>query len=107
MTPEFLKQKTPEEILKEMHETFVEKAGKYGDSYVRVGNTLTAMFPYGIHLKTADDFMRFHLFCMKISKLCRFSISGLTHIDSIHDDAVYGAILQSTLNNNTKPLKGK
>ena len=94
-------------ILDEMADTFRERNKIYGDNYKRVGDVMAAMFPNGIVLRTAEDFNRWHLFELKIVKLTRFANSGLTHADSIHDDAVYAAMVQSLINEATKPIGGE
>lgn len=93
-------------ILDEMADTFRERNKIYGDNYKRVGAVMAAMFPNGIMLKTADDFNRWHLFELQIVKLTRFANSGLTHKDSIHDEAVYGAMVESLITETTQPIIG-
>lgn len=93
-------------ILDEMADTFRERNKIYGDNYKRVGAVMAAMFPNGIMLKTADDFNRWHLFELQIVKLTRFANSGLTHIDSIHDEAVYAAMVESLITETTQPIIG-
>ncbi len=65
---------------------------------------MALMFPKGVILKTADDFNRWHLFELKIVKLTRFVNSGLTHKDSIHDDAIYSAMVESLINDDSKEI---
>lgn len=61
-----------------------------------VGKVMAVLFPDGIPaaLLHADHW---HLFELKIVKLTRFAASGLTHVDSVHDDAVYSAMIESCL----------
>lgn len=83
------------DLLEAMAQTYRERNAVYGDNFKNVGNVMTALFPNGLELKTADDFNRWHLFELVIVKLTRFANSGLTHIDSIHDAAVYTAMVES------------
>lgn len=92
------------EILDEMANTFRERNKVYGDNYKRVGEVMMAMFPNGIALRTAEDFNRWHLFELQIVKLTRFANSGLVHKDSIHDEAVYGAMVESLIGEQTAPI---
>lgn len=82
--------------LRAMAETFEERNAVYGDNYKMVGKIMAVMFPEGAppNLLHSDQF---HLFELKIVKLTRFAISGLQHIDSIHDDAVYSAMIEDIL----------
>lgn len=89
--------KTPDQILAEMAVTFKERNAVYGDNWKSVGDVMAALFPDGILLKSAADANRWHLFELIVVKLTRFANSGLTHADSIHDAAVYGAMLESIL----------
>lgn len=94
-------------ILDDMSDTFRERNKVYGDNYKRVGDVMAALFPNGVVLRTPEDFNRWHLFELKIVKLTRFAVSGLTHKDSIHDDAVYAAMVESLIDENTAPITGE
>lgn len=94
----------PAHILQDMAETYEERNKVYGDNYKRVGAVMVAMFPDGVQLKTEEDFNRWHLFELKIVKLTRFANSGLLHKDSIHDDAVYSAMVESLIDEDTAPI---
>ena len=85
------------DILAEMANTFRERNKVYGDNYKRVGDVMIAMFPSGVQLRTAEDFNTWHLFELMIVKLTRFANTDLTHKDSIHDAAVYAAMVESLL----------
>ena len=93
--------RTVPEILEAAAATYRERNAIYGDNYKNTGAVMRALFPDGVTLVTADDFNRWCLFELVIVKLTRFTNSGLTHIDSIHDAAVYAAMLES-LTNTTK-----
>lgn len=88
------KSKSAADILDEMAATFRERNAVYGDNAVMVGQVMQVLFPNGVTLKTPEDYHMWHLFELKIVKLTRFAISGLTHEDSIHDDGVYSAMCE-------------
>lgn len=97
--PAFLQRKQPrktDEILADMAQTFKERNAIYGDNYRMVAKLVAVLFPRGVppELVVTDQW---HLFELKLVKLSRFAISGLTHQDSIHDDAVYSAMIESIL----------
>jgi hypothetical protein len=85
------------EIFEEMARTYRERNAIYGDNFRMVGKVLEVLFPEGMQLKTAADYDVWHLFELKIVKLTRFAISNLTHTDSVHDDAVYSAMIEAIL----------
>ena len=93
-------------ILDEMADTYRARNQVYGDNFRMVGRVMEAMFPNGVVLRTADDFNRWHLFELKIVKLTRFAISGLLHVDSIHDDGVYSAMVEALINEESNPIGG-
>lgn len=91
--------KTAAEILADMADTYRQRNAVYGDNYKRVGAVMEAMFPNGVMLKTAEDFNVWHLFELAVVKMTRFANTGLTHQDSIHDMAVYAAMVESLIAN--------
>jgi hypothetical protein len=94
--------KTTADILIEMAETFRERNAVYGDNCVMVGKVMEDLFPNGITLRTAEEHERFHLLYMIIVKLTRFAVSEMTHVDSIHDTAVYAAMLEAFITGKEK-----
>jgi hypothetical protein len=88
---------TAADILAEMADTYRERNKVYGDNYKRVGAVMAAMFPNGVELFTEEDYNVWHLFELMVVKLTRFANSGLTHEDSIHDAAVYAAMVESLI----------
>ena len=86
-------------------DTFRERNKVYGNAYKTVGNVMAALYPNGVKLSTADDFTRWHLFELAIVKVTRFANSGLTHTDSAHDLAVYAAMLESLITQESQPIK--
>ncbi len=89
--------KTAADILAEMAETYRERNKVYGDNYKRVGDVMSALFPEGVMLVTPEDFNVWHLFELMVVKMTRFANSSLTHEDSIHDLAVYAAMVESLI----------
>jgi hypothetical protein len=87
---------TVPEIMRDMASTFEERNRVYGSNYKMVGPIMKIFFPDGAPPEVLHS-DQFHLFELKIVKLSRFAISGLTHLDSIHDDAVYSAMIESIL----------
>jgi|TARA_R110000803_G_scaffold51919_7_gene107065 hypothetical protein len=84
-------------ILQDMATTFKERNKVYGDNYKTVGIVMSGLFPDGVNLKTIDDYNTWHLFELMIVKLTRFANTNLTHRDSIHDAAVYAAMIESLI----------
>lgn len=84
------------DILAGMADTYRERNAVYGDNYRMVAKLVAVLFPRGVppELVVTDQW---HLFELKLVKLSRFAISGLAHIDSIHDDAVYSAMIEAIL----------
>ncbi len=83
-------------ILDEMADTFRQRNAVYGDNYKMVGPIMKILFPNGVPAELLGSH-QFHLFELKIVKLSRFAISGLTHEDSIRDDGVYSAMIESII----------
>lgn len=85
-------------ILADMAKTFSGRSAVYQDNYKMVAPLVKALFPAGVppELVVTDQW---HLFELKLVKLSRFAVSGLTHQDSIHDDAVYSAMIEAILKN--------
>ena len=82
--------------LHEAVDTFCERNKIYKDGWVSHGGAMAALFPNGIQLKTPEDFSRFILFEMCVSKLNRYAqnFSDGGHPDSVHDNGVYSFILE-------------
>jgi hypothetical protein len=85
-----------DEILQDMANTFRERNAVYGNNYRMVAKLVAVLFPDGVppELVVTDQW---HLFELKLVKLSRFAVSGLKHKDSIHDDAIYSAIIESII----------
>lgn len=94
--------KTAADILAEMADTYRERNKVYGDNYKRVGDVMMALFPNGVTLETAEQFNIWHLFELIVVKITRFANSKLQHEDSIHDLAVYAAMVESLIRKENK-----
>lgn len=94
--------RTAAEILESMAATFRERNAEYKSNYKMISQLVRVLFPDGVppELVVTDQW---HIFELKLVKLSRFAISGLTHVDSIHDDGVYSAMIQSILEEQRKP----
>ena len=86
------------DVLGEMAATFRERSGTYKDNYKMVPKLCKILFPDGVPPEILFT-PQWHLFELKLVKLSRFAISGLQHLDSIHDDAVYSAMIEACLLN--------
>lgn len=91
--------KTADDILSEMAATFRERNAVYKNNFEKVGPVMMALFPEGIHLRSAEQVNIWHLFELIIVKITRFGNSALTHQESIHDIAVYAALIEAALHN--------
>lgn len=89
--------KTADQFLTEAAETFKARNAVYGNNYLNVGGAMASLFPKGVTLKTADDFNRFHIFMLGVVKLSRYCNNWEKggHADSMHDNTVYSAMLES------------
>ena len=92
--PKVSSPKDPSDILQEMADTFRERNKVYGDNYKTVGEVMISLFPNGVQLNTVSDYNSWHLFELMIVKITRFANSNLKHKDSIHDAAVYAAMVE-------------
>ena len=90
-----------DKVLLGMAKTFAERNAVYGDNYRMIAPLVRTLFPNGVPSDlVADD--RWHLFELVLVKLSRFAISELNHADSIHDAAVYAAMLEAIIQERQK-----
>lgn len=89
---------TAADVLGAMAVTYKERNAVYGDNYKMVGKMMAILFPQGVSAEVLHS-DQFHLFELMLVKLSRFAISNLTHQDSIHDTAVYGAMIEAIIIN--------
>jgi len=83
-------------VLRRMAETFEERAKVYGDHYKNFAKVTKALWPDGVPPGLLYE-ARWHLFELVLVKVCRFAATNLTHVDSIHDMAVYAAMIEADL----------
>lgn len=83
--------------LEAMAATFRERNAEYKDNGKLVADLMQAMFPEGFAIDEKAGHEFWHLFNLMIVKLSRFVKSGLKHQDSIHDLAIYAAMLDGLL----------
>jgi len=83
------------DILSSMADTFRERNAIYKDNYKQIGKLCEILFPEGVALKSSKDFNRYFSLVMVIGKLTRytFNFNKGGHADSLHDLAVYAAML--------------
>ena len=96
--------KTAADILIQMADTYRERTALYGGNFETVGKLLAALFPDGVEPALLHSPI-FHLFMQQLNKIARFAATDCTHADSVHDCAVYGAIIESLLQ--PKPKQGE
>lgn len=82
--------------LEAMAATFRERNAQYKDNYKMVPRLVEVLWPDGVPSKLVVT-EQWHLFELILVKLARFAVSDLTHKDSIHDIAVYGAMIDAIL----------
>lgn len=77
-------------------ETILAREARYGSGSDSLGEALSALFPEGVRLETADDHARYHLFQQVVAKLNRYAHSFAEggHADSIHDAGNYAKLLE-------------
>lgn len=80
--------------LRAMAKTYEERNAVYGDNYNQVTAILAILFPDGVS-KEIYHTTKHNLLEMVVGKLTRFVQGDLKHIDSIHDLAVYAAMVET------------
>lgn len=91
--------KTAAHILTDAARLFEERNAVYKDNARNVGDVMRAFFPDGVTIRTESDHHFYHLFELLVVKLTRFANSGLKHVDSIRDAAVYAAMCENVIAN--------
>jgi hypothetical protein len=88
--------KTAAEFLRDGAATFEGRNKVYGNNFLKIGHVMAGLFPAGVELKSVQDWNRMHILLLQIVKLSRYCNNWETgHADSIHDNTVYSAILES------------
>ena len=91
-----MERKTPLQCIEEAAETFRQRNLVYGDNYLNFGFFVAKLFPFGLTLKTPEDWNRFGVLCQILSKISRYANNfSIGHIDSMHDIGVYAFMLES------------
>lgn len=85
------------DVLQKMADTYRERRAVYGDNFRMVGPMMRILFPNGVSADVVCS-DQFHLFELVLVKLTRFAVSNLSHADSIHDAAVYAAMIEALVN---------
>lgn len=85
---------TVPQMLRDLAHIYEERNPVYGDNYKHGGHILKGMFPDGLYLTTPEEFNRFHLLVMMMSKLSRYAatLNKGGHVDSLNDIAVYAML---------------
>lgn len=91
---------TPE-ILEAMAKTYRERNLIYGDNWETHVDALRAIFPDGIVMKDFFETAMYSWFSIILGKMTRFANAKFRHQDSIHDIAVYAAMMESFLEKNS------
>lgn len=75
--------------------TYLERNKQYGNSYHKFGEIMMALFPNGLELRSKEDFNRYGVIFMMISKINRYTQHpDKGHLDSAHDLGVYSFMLE-------------
>lgn len=88
---------TADALLAEMGFTYKERNKVYGDNYQVAGRILELLMKDMPAEKI--NWTSMHLIHLMVVKLTRFANSQFTHRDSIHDLAVYSAMVEAVLLN--------
>ena len=77
-------------------ELFDKKNMEYGSTYLKAGQIYEAIFPDGICLNSAQDFGRFAIFVLMMTKVNRYAqnFEKGGHEDSLDDLSVYAMMLK-------------
>lgn len=89
------RQDTVPGILREAAATYEQRNPLYGDAYKHYGSAMMAFFPQGLYINEPEDWNRFGLFSMMVSKMTRIAnnITVGGHRDSSLDLSVYAAMM--------------
>jgi hypothetical protein len=88
--------KSVSDVLVNMARTFRKRNKLYGQNYLMVHKIIGILWPRGVPsaLVTCPQW---HLFELIIVKVSRLAVSNISHIDSVHDMAVYAAMIESII----------
>jgi hypothetical protein len=83
-----------DKVLEHAAELYRQRQAEYGDSYNHTGWVLDTLFSDGITLNGNQDFARFAVLVMQVTKMCRYVQNwSQPHGDSMFDNSVYSAIM--------------
>jgi hypothetical protein len=90
--------KPPHERLRDAAALFEKRNAEYGDNYRVMGDTLKAMFPSGLTVRTEEEWVRIFLLIMCVMKTTRYAKNFLRggHQDSLEDLSVYAQMAAET-----------
>lgn len=82
--------------LRALGDLFTERSRAYGPSYQEFGAVGKALFPRGIRLETEEDWKRWGVLSLMLTKLHRYVLNWENggHGDSLDDLAVYAMMLR-------------
>lgn len=85
-----------DKILTEAAKTYKERHKSYGDNYKHYGAAMMGIFPGGLKIDTAEEFVKLGLLHNIVTKITRYAqnIKRGGHKDSAHDAMVYCAMLE-------------
>jgi hypothetical protein len=82
---------TAAESLKLAAQTLADRNGTYGRVDLAAASIMATLFPNGSVLSSADEYRLMTMISHVVGKLVRFTFTGMTHLDSIHDAVSYCA----------------
>ena len=86
----------PEDILKRAAALYESRNKEYADSYRTFGEFVSKLFPQGLTLQSPEDFARWGVLSMMLSKIHRYAKNFENgHPDSLLDLSVYSAMMLS------------
>lgn len=70
---------------------FQERNEQYGNNFVKIGEVLHAMYPFGITISSSIQWYRIFTIIMLVMKTTRYAenVRGVGHMDSLDDMTVY------------------
>lgn len=86
---------TVPEILRAASQTFEARNAVYGDAYKRFGSLMRVLFPEGLPpIQSEAEANKLGVLCQMFNCFIRFTNSGMTHRDSMHDLIVFAAMME-------------
>lgn len=90
--------KTVPERLRDAAKLFEERNKAYGGNYKNFGSVMSAMYPHGLEIRTAEEWTRLILQVHRVTKETRYATNFARggHGDSLDDMAVYAIMAAET-----------